>query len=261
MENSENAIVSWESQLAEEAKVASTMEASASGGQFFSLKGGILAWDGQSIPGNQMAVVILDSIFENVYYAGKYDPDSKTGPSCFAFGRDEVTISPHISIQELGRAISNRCGECPKNEWASADTGKGKACRNTRRLAMIPAGSFSRDGKFELIDDPEHYKSAQIGFIKLPVTSVRGYATYVRQAAVTLKRPPHGIVTRVKVQPDAKTQFKVTFDPIVNLPNEVMSVIMTRHEEAMATIDFPYTVGKAEGKIEETQQTKPGRKY
>ena len=47
-------------------------------------------------------------------------------------------------------------------------------------------------------------------------------------------------MTKVKVVPDPKSQFKVVFEPIMNLPDELMSAIMQRHEEAKSTIDFPY---------------------
>lgn len=237
------ALVKWDEELAKQAEVAAGMEANTGGGQFFSLKSGILSWQDAPLPNNQMAVVILDSILENVFYEGKYDPDTPQGPTCFAFGREEKTLAPHTIVIEAGNAqcgASGLCDGCEMNEWGSSDVGRGKACRNTRRLAMIPAGTFNQAGKFELIDDEEHFASTAIGFMKLPVTSVKGYASFVKQVAGALRRPPFGIVTKVKVIPDPKSQFKVVFEPIMNLPDELMGAIMQRHEEAKSTIDFPY---------------------
>lgn len=238
-----NALVKWDEELAKQAEVAAGMEANTGGGQFFSLRSGILSWQDAPLPNNQMAVVILDSILENVFYEGKYDPDTPQSPTCFAFGREEKTLAPHTIVIEAGNAqcgASGLCDGCEMNEWGSSDVGRGKACRNTRRLAMIPAGTFNQAGKFELIDDEEHFASTAIGFMKLPVTSVKGYASFVKQVAGALRRPPFGIVTKVKVVPDPKSQFKVVFEPIMNLPDELMSAIMQRHEEAKSTIDFPY---------------------
>lgn len=237
------ALVKWDEELAKQAEVAAGMEANTGGGQFFSLKSGILSWQDAPLHNNQMAVVILDSILENVYYEGKYDPDTPQGPVCFAFGREEKTLAPHELVIEGGNQMcgaSGLCAGCEMNEWGSSDVGRGKACRNTRRLAMIPAGTFNQAGKFELFDDEEHFASTVIGFMKLPVTSVKGYASFVKQVAGALKRPPFGIVTKVKVIPDPKSQFKVVFEPIMNLPDELMGAIMQRHEEAKSTIDFPY---------------------
>jgi hypothetical protein len=176
-----------------------------------------------------------------VFYEGRYDPDVPQGPVCFAFGRDEKDLAPHKIVVEGGNAQHDQCAGCPMNEFGTAEVGKGKACRNTRRLGMIPAGTFNAAGKFELIEDEDHFASTAVGFMKLPVTSVKGYASFVKQVAGALRRPPFGIVTKVKIVPDPKSQFKVVFEPIMNLPDEVMGAIMQRHEEVKSTIDFPYT--------------------
>lgn len=243
------ALVKWDEELAKQAEVAAGMEANTGGGQFFSLKSGILCWQDAPLPNNQMAVVILDSVLENVFYEGKYDPDTPQGPVCFAFGREEKTLAPHQIVIDAGNqqcGTSGLCEGCDMNEWGSADVGRGKACRNTRRLALIPAGTFNQAGKFELIEDTEHFESTAIGFMKLPVMSVKGYASFVKQVAGALRRPPFGIVTKVKVVPDPKSQFKVIFEPIMNLPDELMGAIMKRHEEAKSTIDFPYQPNEEE---------------
>ncbi len=232
------ALVKWDEELAKQAEIAAGMEANTGGGQFFSLKGGILSWQDAPLPNNQMAVVILDSIFETTYYEGKYDPDTPQSPVAFAFGRDEKTMTWHENSDP--EFAGKLCIESDVCQWGSADTGRGKAARETRRLAMIPAGSFNQSGKFELFEEEEHFASTAIGFMKLPVTSVKGYASFVKQVAGALRRPPFGIVTKVKVVPDPKTQFKVVFEPIMNIPDELMGAIMQRHEEAKSTIDFPY---------------------
>jgi hypothetical protein len=232
----------WEEELAKQADMAAKAEANAGGGgKFFSTRGGMLSFDDAPLPNNQMAVIIVDTIFENTYYEGVYDPDAPASPLCFAFGRDEDDMVPHVIVTDAGNEQAADCGQCPMNEWGSADVGKGKACKNTRRLAMIPAGQFDRQGQFEMIEDIEHFETVDFGFMKLPVTSIKGYANFVKQVAGTLRRPPHGIVTKVRIVPDAKTQFKVVFEPMMNVPDEIMGAVMKRNEEAKTVIDFPYT--------------------
>lgn len=234
------AVAKWDEELARQAEIAAAMEASSGGGQFFSIQGGQLTWQDNPMPGNEMAVVILDHIFENTFYEDAYDPDNPAPPSCFAFGRNDKEMEPHIIVREADNQMADACDGCEMNEWGSADTGRGKACKTTRRLAMIPAGNFDKNGDFEMIDDPEFYAKAQIGYMKLPVTSINGFASFVKQVAGTLKRPPFGIFTRVYVQPDPKTQYKVFFEPLDSIPDELASVIMERNEEAKTVIDFPY---------------------
>jgi hypothetical protein len=240
------ALVNWDEELAKQAAIDAGMEDSTATGQFFSTKGGILCFNDAPLPNNQMAVVVLDAILENVFYEGKYDPENPTGPVCFAFGRDEKTLTPHQIVVEAGNAQHEMCAGCELNEWGSADVGRGKACRNTRRLVMIAAGSFNAAGKFELIEEPEHYETAAIAFLKLPVTSVKGYAATVKQVTGALKRAMWSMVMKVKVVPDPKSQFKVVFEPVMNLPDELLGTVKKRHDEAMAVIDFPYQPNEEE---------------
>lgn len=255
------AVAKWDEELAKQAAIAAGMEDSTASGQFFSLKGGVLQWNEAPLQGNQMGVIILDSILENVFYEGKYDPEVPQAPICFAFGRVESELQPHKLVVEAHNQQHDFCSGCEMNEWGSAEVGRGKACRNTRRLAMIPAGTFTEAGKFQLITDPEHFESAAVGYMKLPVTSVKGYASFVKQVAGALQRPPFGIATKVRVVPDPKSQFKVVFEPIVNLPDELMTIIMKRHTDAMAAIDFPYTPFEEEEKPAPKSRTaqKPGK--
>lgn len=247
------ALTNWNEELAKYAEAASKQEATTAGGQFFGIKSGVLTWQDAPVANNKMAVIILDSMFENVYYEGRYDPDTRQVPLCFAIAKEESELAPHENVRTDGSPQCESCKGCPMNEFGSAETGKGKACRNTRRLAMIMVGTYDRKGDLELNEDPEHYRNEPIGFMKLPVTSVKGYASFVRQAAAALKRPPFGIVTCVSVVPDPKTQFKVLFEAVEEVSDELMQAVMSRREEAEGTIDFPYNL-----KLEE-EEPKPKR--
>jgi len=246
------AIVAWDEELAAAAAASAKMEESAAGGQFFSIKGGQLTWNDAPIKDNTLGAIILDSVLENVMYPGSYDPDVPQAPTCFAFGRDEKTMAPHKSVVEAGQEGNEQCGTaghdgcCPHNEWGTADKGKGKACRNVRRVALLAAGSFDEQGRFKLFPDVETFETSSFGFLKIPVTSVKGYASYVKTIADTLKRPPWAVVTKIKVRPDAKNQVMVTFEPLLNVPNELLAACKKRNGEAAAVIEFPYSLEQPE---------------
>lgn len=231
------ALVKWDEELAKQAEASAAMEANAGGGQFFSLKSGVLSWQDAPLPDNQMAVIILDYVFETTFYADEYDVDNPQPPTAFAFGRDDKKLTWHESSDP--EFAGKLCSESEVCEWGSADKGRGKAAKETRRLALIPAGNF-KNGKLELIDDPEHFETTTVGYMKLPVTSVKGFAGFVKQVAGALRRPPHGIITKVKVVPDAKSQFKVLFEALESVPDELMGVIMKRNAEVKELIEFPY---------------------
>lgn len=248
-------VITWEERLAAEAQQASDAETAPSGG-FFSLRGGVLSYDGNNMPGNEMAVIILDYIYETTYYEEAYDPDNICPPTAFAFGRNMKDMRWHETSRE--DFAGELCQDSDVCQWGSADVGKGKAARETRRLALIPAGTFDRRGNFEAYEDEEHFESIDMAFLRLPVMSTKGFANYVRQLAGTMSRPPHAVMTRVSVVPDAKSQFRVEFEALEKVPNELLETVMARHEEAREKIDFPYNM-EVEEREEKPARRKRGR--
>jgi hypothetical protein len=234
-----NEIVNYDAAWAEAAQKAADQVPPQSS-MFLSTRGGVLAFGEEEMPGNQACVVILDMLRENTYYAEKFDPDVAAAPVCYAFSRDRTEeMAPHPSMQANAyfHPQSETCGTCKWNEWGSADTGRGKACQNRTRLAIIPAGYYSakkgsRDFDLELYADSAHFRKADIAYIKLPVTSGTGWWKYVSQISTQFRRPPHGVITRLFLEPHPKTQYQVHFEIVEELPNELASVIMARHEEA-----------------------------
>jgi hypothetical protein len=270
------AVGDWRSELASSAKAAVESEETAAtgGGRFFGTRAGQLSFDDATLPGNQMACVIVDSLMENVYYESDFDADVKSPPTCFGFGRDANTISVHEKVFEHSDTFTPQCGpeggqpdnpdylckECPMNEWGTAKRGKGKACGNRRRLAVIPAGTFKpvgRGGGFdlELFDEAAPFKEAELAYLKVPVTSVKGFAQYLKQVADQFDRPLWGVATRVYIEPDPKTQFKVKFELIEVIEDEdVLQTLYLRHKQAEDEIAFPYLPRNDDDEEEQRQQ-------
>lgn len=244
-------------------------ERSVATGAFFGLRGGILTYEGAPVTDNKMCVVIVDYILENAYFAEAFDADTITPPKCYAYGRNESEMAPHQMVLEAGHSQagqSGKCHDCRHNAFGSADVGKGKACGNRRRLALIPAGTY-KDGKLTLFTKPEQFQ-APLAYLKLPVTSVKDFSAYVKQVATLLGVPPFGVLTTIAVVPDAKSQFKVQFhvqQKVTDLNPALLSVIMQRHEEAKQAIVMPYPAyqeATAEEKSKRKSATvKKGRKY
>ena len=242
-------------------------------GSFLSTKGGVLTFQDEPLPGNQMLVIILDIVRERTFYAEKYEAglEHNRPPVCYAFSRmdePEDEMAPHPSMQaDLSYFVPQNdiCKTCPNNEWGSADTGRGKACSERRRMALLPAGYFapkrgSRDFDMHVFDDPNHFETSDIAYLKLPVTSVKDWARYVTTLASTNRRPPQGVITRVYLEPDPKSQFRVKFEMIEELPVELYEVIMARHEEATGNIIFGYAPPSAERQEEAPARTRGVRR-
>jgi hypothetical protein len=222
-EESHVAIAAWGDDAAAAAKAA--MEQERAGGEWVNARNGQLYYQDNMIAGGKLDVVIVDSIYENVFYGEKYDPDNKQPPQCYAFGRDEKEMVPH---PDAAKPQATKCSECQWNEFETSDNGKGKACKNTRRLALVAA------------NPRETLASNPMAFFKPPVTSVKNWSKYVRELGVN-KAPTFATVTTIGIVPDAKTQFKITFTATEILPAmQYKDPIMRRIQEAKETIEFPY---------------------
>lgn len=233
----ENEVAKYDEIFAEDAKKYAAKEKLA-GGQFLSLKAGVMSFGGEQLEGNCVYAVILHSIHTNLLYTGEYNPDVPQSPSCFAIGDDEESLRPHADAEE---PACETCVACENNQWGSAERGRSKACANTRRLALIVGGSYDKKTKeFTAYEDPDDFKESEMAFLKLPVTSVKAYSDYVHQLASTLSRPPWGVITRIAVKPDQKSQFKLTFELAESIANDVVPAVKARHDAAKDAIMFGF---------------------
>ena len=238
-----NALIPWEEQLAKDAAISAGMEASTGSSLYFSMKSGVLSFNDMPMPDNQIAVIILDTILENVFYEGVFNAADPAPPVCFAFGREEADLVPHEVVFDHDQQRSDTCPSCPKNAWGTANVGKGKACRNTRRMALLPAGTLI-DNRFKPYTEEDHFIKSAYGVMKLPVTSVKGYGIFVKQITSVHSAPPYGFFTKIKVVPDAVTQFKVLFEVLGKIPNHIGPIIMQRRKEAAISLDIPYNLDR-----------------
>ena len=214
----------------------------AANGTFLSTRSGILTYGEETLPGNQACVIILHAQRENTYYPDKFVEGEAVSPTCYAFGQYAADMAPHESMQvdlNYFKPQSDTCQSCKWNEWGSADTGRGKACQNRSRLALIPAGYYatrkgSRDFDLDIFNDPKHFQKVDIAYIKLPVTSVANWDKYVASVAANNHRPPHGVITRMFLEPDPKSQYKVWFELVEEVPDELASLVMERAAQAAA---------------------------
>lgn len=212
----------------------------------FSTKAGALTLGEERMPGDQICVIVLDFVRLNTFYGARFDADAPMPPVCYAVGRAEEEMAPHHTMQQdlsyfqpqNDPTIPGSCHTCPMNQWGSADQGRGKACQNRRELALLPAGFYiprqrSRDFDLNLIEDLSHYQTADTARLRLPVTSTNNWARYVNLVSAQFRRPPAGVITRIYLEPDQKTQYKVNFELVEPVPDVIAGTIIQRQQQAM----------------------------
>lgn len=169
-------------------------------------RAGILTYNGTPVPDNKLNVIIIASTHANLFYEGAYDEKNPTNPVCYAYSEDGENMVPH---PKSSKPQHTDCDSCPWNKWESdPNGGRGKACKNSRRLALIPQDTTVED-----------LQTAEIATMQLPVTSVKIWAQYVNKLSTLFSRPPLGVYTTIGSVPDRDTTFKLTFQngPLVDV--------------------------------------------
>lgn len=230
-------ITKYDAQFAERAEKAAQQEKGVAGGRFITVSQGQMMSNGSPIPGSEIAVIIVDAINENRYYASDFDRDNLVPPDCYAHGRDDDEMAP--DPEHVINMQAEDCKSCPLNVFGSSDKGRGKACGNGRRLALKSVGSFSRNGDLNELPAGDILKGDTM-YLRLPPTALRAWAAYVKEVKSLHNRPPFGVMTRIHTQPDPNTTVKFTFQCIDKIPAEVTEGIFKVNEDEQKVIAFPY---------------------
>lgn len=189
------AMVSYDAilaKLAEETQTALTQPK----GNFISLKGKIFTLpDGTQL--KDVDCIVVDYLRINQLLT-PYVPSQRMQTLCWAIGRNDKTLAPNEDVEN---AESKTCATCPKNEFGSK--GKGKACTNKIRLAIVP---------------PDAKSNADIWLVQIPPTSLADWTNYVKMierlygTSGTMR-----IVTKIKMNPDSDYP-KLVFQCLRPLP-------------------------------------------
>lgn len=213
-------------------------------------------------PATAIEVVLLkgNKGVSKVYYAKGYQEGGEDQkPDCYS----NEGVKPEDNSKN---PQSKQCSTCTHNQWGSKigdNGGKGKACQDSKRLAIAAAG---------LLNDPY--------LLRVPPASIKALSEY---AAALQKRNLHysQVVTRIAFEAEAATP-KLTFKAMGYLPeaayNEVRAVVDTEVvasilgtgvvavDDTVAALDKPVAVvekpkaeakpkAKAEPKVAEPEVT------
>ena len=129
-----------DAQIAAQAADLSTILSSKATGNHISTQGGKFTLPDKTDMGNLMKVVILGYVQVNTYYTEAFNPKARehNEPACRAVGLLNTVMKPHSSVEN---PIHTECETCDFNQWESDPRGgKGKACKNTYKAAVIIPG-------------------------------------------------------------------------------------------------------------------------
>lgn len=133
--------------------------------------------------GTEIEVVVVDFCSANDYYTAPYDPNNPKPPVCFARGREIADMYPEESAPE---PQAENCAVCPHNQFGSR--GNGKACKNTRLLAVALTSEI----------DEEEPDETPLYLLSVPPTALKSFDAAALQTARMLNGPPIKAVYTVR---------------------------------------------------------------
>lgn len=167
--------------------------------------------NGQKVDG-PLELVVVDFVSRNKFYDRAFDSNNPVPPACFAIHAEPKQLVPSDNSPEKQ---SDDCNSCPLNQFKSGANGKGKACKNTRYLAVLP---------------PDADADTELWFLEVSPTGLKSFDGFVNSTMRSFQMPPISVVVDVDFDPDSDFQT-LTFGNV--RPNENLAVHFARQAEAI----------------------------
>jgi hypothetical protein len=159
----------------------------------------------------QVAIVRVNPGLSKAYYGKGYQEGVEAKPDCFS----NDGLRPDANAPE---PQAKSCSNCPFNAFGSADNGKGKACRDTKRLAIATVDNLD-----------------EAMMLRVPATSLKNLAQYgklLTEKGVDTRM----VATRIGFDPHSTHQV-LTFKPVGFLDEEtVLEIERLQEDEAILQI-------------------------
>lgn len=157
-------------------------------------QGNFIAPGGANL-GNELNICVVDFCSKNTYYDRPFVPGNPAAPACIAIGREIADMYPE---DDSPVKQNDTCKGCPQNEWGSSGTGNGKACKNTRELAIT------------IVDDLEDEDAEpELMLLSLSPTSIKGFDAAAMQAFRLYNGPPIKAVFTITTEQPAGANYYV----------------------------------------------------
>lgn len=210
------ALVDVSQELARRAAMIQATEKS-DGVPYISTKGGAFKFQ-DTVLDNPMRVILLDYSLINMYYGAMYDEDNPQPPTCVAvITQGEGAEDQMAPLAESPEKQADKCADCPQNVFGTDIRGKGKACKNQRRLALVSC----RDGaELDALSE-----GSDVAYLRVPPASLSNFRKYVKQLAKVKGLPPLGVITDIGIQ-QRGGGHEITFDFVADVPKEKLAAML-----------------------------------
>jgi hypothetical protein len=227
-------MVRWDEKFSKYAKEAKDQVANVGtgGGVSVSFGHGTITVAGNVIKTGKLECVVIGSCALNKWYKTQYNPDDRQPPDCYALAiiSDDPEMRPHPQAVDKQ---SEKCAGCEKNEFGSANTGRGKACHNTIRLSLLTGDDAS---------DAESVAAAELATAGVSPTNRKYYSEYVDLLLEEYGRPPWAVVTEIQSHHDDKTQIRLEFRMVSLIEDDdVLTALEKRFLKVQDVLQKPFS--------------------
>jgi len=126
---------------------------------------------------DELEAVVVDFCAANYYYTEAFDRGNVIPPACFALGLEPAMLEASSNSPDKQCAS---CAACWANQFGSS--GKGKACQNTRLLALLT---------------PDADAETPLYLLKVSPTAIKNFDAHVNSVANSFKMPVRAVVTQI----------------------------------------------------------------
>jgi len=208
------------------------------GGKRISIRGGVFrkivgGEEVGKITSRELNVIIVNAAkgVSRIYYAGKYDPNAIVPPTCVS----NDGVRPYTTDE--GKQ-SDSCATCAQN-IAGSGNGNSRACRYTRKIAVILEGDTTGD----------------VYQLQLPSTSIFGkgegnvhpFESYIKYVAGN-GRNINQIVTQISLDTDSDTP-KLLFSPARHINEEEWALASEAGDSLASKNAITLTVAQTDGVV------------
>lgn len=182
--------------------------------------------------GSMNVVIVRSSRISRTYYEGVYDPEKTSPPKCWSSDSER----PDDSVPAAQR-MSNKCASCAMNVKGSGNTGTGRACRFSMRLAVCIEGNLDTVYQLQLP------ATSIFGDVKDQKMGMQAYAKFLKANDLMLG----GLVTQMYFDEDSETP-KLFFKAVRALDQDEQDAAVDAYESEEAQQAVEMTVYQADTK-------------
>lgn len=188
---------------------------------------------------DELEAVVVDFCAANFYYTEAYDRGNVIPPACFALGLEPAMLEASSNSPDKQCAS---CAACWANQFGSS--GKGKACQNTRLLALLT---------------PDADAETPLYLLKVSPTAIKNFDAHVNSVANSFKMPVRAVVTQITFSQESE-YATLRFKTLRPADEDLLIMAHGRLEEARKRLLTEPDVSALKAANETPKKVKPKAK-